>query len=97
MWRTARPLWPQSRLSPSEARGAALEAKATSFIGLASGSGVEVPEWLERLGTAVDHAIDRANAAPARTAGSARVPTGLPECVTWVPTPWESLAAALAD
>ncbi len=81
----------------SSVAGAALEAKATSFIGLASGSGVEVPEWLERLGTAVDHAIDRANAAPARTAGSARVPTGLPECVTWVPTPWESLAAALAD
>ncbi|MCE9629191.1 MAG: hypothetical protein K8S94_00530 [Planctomycetia bacterium] len=81
----------------STAAGAALEAKATSFIGLASGSGVEVPEWLERLGTAVDRAIDRANASPARTAGAARVPTALPECVAWVPMPWESLAAALAD
>ena len=37
-----------------EGAAAALEAKARSFLGLASGSGVEVPDWLERLSAAVD-------------------------------------------
>ncbi len=81
----------------SSSAGAALEAKATSFIGLASGSGVEVPEWLERLGTAIDRSIDRANATPVRTVGTARAPTGLPDCVNWLPMSWESLTASLAD
>jgi hypothetical protein len=75
--------------------GAALEAKATSFLGVASGSGVEVPDWLERLGSTVDRAIERHDAGPA--AGSAiPPPTTLADGVPWVPLPWDSLRSALA-
>ena len=80
--------------------GARLEAKAETFLDTASGSGVEVPEWLERLGSAVDRAIERAEAGrlsletarqPGR--GSAR----LPDAVPWKALPWETLRAALGE
>jgi thiosulfate/3-mercaptopyruvate sulfurtransferase len=38
----------------AEAASAALEACAERFLGVAGGSGVEVPAWLDRLTTAVD-------------------------------------------
>jgi len=76
------------------AAGERLEARAESFLGLASGSGVEVPEWLERLSAAVDRALDRAAAGGFDTA--ARPDRGrLPDAVPWVDMPWESLVAAL--
>jgi hypothetical protein len=80
--------------------GARLESRAETFLGTASGSGVEVPEWLERLGSAVDRAIERAEAGrlsletarqPGR--GSAR----LPDAVPWTALPWETLRAALGE
>ncbi|MBU6308510.1 MAG: hypothetical protein KJS77_02055 [Planctomycetes bacterium] len=74
--------------------GAAFEAKADTFLGVASGSGVEVPEWLERLSSAVDRAIERADASPRGTAGPPAA--GLPESVPWVRLPWDALKAALA-
>ena len=77
-----------------EGAGAALEAKAATFLGVASGSGVEVPEWLERLSAAVDRAIERADAVPSGGAGPAAV--GLPESVPWVTVPWDTVKAALA-
>ena len=76
--------------------GAALETKAGSFLGVASGSGVEVPEWLERLSSAVDRGIERAAATP-RDAGGPRPPAGLPQSVPWVPLAWPALEAALAS
>ncbi len=80
-----------------EPRGAAaaLEAKATSFLGLASGSGVEVPEWLEQLGGTVDRAIDRSDST-GRTDGVLRQAASLPGCLAWTPMAWETLHAALA-
>jgi hypothetical protein len=77
-----------------EGAGAALEVKAEAFLGVASGSGVEVPEWLEWLSAAVDRAIARTDAAPRRSAMPSAV--GLPESVPWVQGPWDALKAALA-
>jgi hypothetical protein len=75
--------------------GAALEAKAESFLGVASGSGVEVPEWLERLSAVVDRALERADALP--LGGAARVPTGLPDCVPWAVVSWDALRESLGE
>jgi hypothetical protein len=78
-----------------EGAGAAFEARAATFLGVASGSGVEVPEWLERLSSAVDRAIERADASPRGAAGPQPV-AGLPESIPWVKLPWDVLKAALA-
>jgi len=77
-----------------EGAGAAFEAKADACLGVASGSGVEVPEWLERLSSAVDRGLARADASPRDTAGPPAA--GLPESVPWVKLPWDALQAALA-
>jgi hypothetical protein len=76
-----------------ESAGEALERKAATFLGVASGSGIEVPEWLERLGAAVDRALDRMP----RRGDAARPAAGLPDCVPWRPLPWADLRGALAD
>jgi len=71
--------------------GDRLEAAAESFLGVVGGSGVEVPAWLERLGAAVDGAIERA------AAGIAGDPEGrLPDALAWSPLPWDTLREALA-
>jgi len=76
--------------------GARLEARAESFLGVASGSGVEVPEWLDRLGSAADKALDAAlHTRPGVMADAHRVPTRLPDAVPWQPLAWEALQAAL--
>ncbi len=75
---------------------AAFEAKAGTFLGVASGSGVEVPDWLERLGSAVDRAIEQADATPRHLDGP-RPPTSLPDAVPWMPLPWNTLQAALGE
>jgi hypothetical protein len=72
--------------------GQRLEDRAESFLGVASGSGVEVPAWLERLGDAVDRAIDRA----IDRVDAGRVAGRLPDAVAWKPQPWDELRAALA-
>jgi hypothetical protein len=77
--------------------GAVLEAKAEAFLGVASGSGVEVPEWLDGLATAVDRCLERAEAASTAHPGPAgRAAIGLPDCVGWALLPWDALRAALA-
>jgi hypothetical protein len=80
----------------SEPAGAGdrLEAKARSFLGVASGSGVEVPEWLERLGSIVDAEIERAELR-GRDGRAAALPVSLPEAVPWQPLPWDELRQAL--
>jgi hypothetical protein len=65
------------------------------MLGLASGSGVEVPEWLERLSQAVERATEDADALPRRGPDAARVPTTLAAAVPWLPMPWPQLTAAL--
>jgi hypothetical protein len=85
-----------SELVSGEPAGAAkaLEQKARAFLGVASGSGVEVPEWLDHLTAAVDTAIERADV----TAGSAavsHVTDTLAEAVPWRPLDWDRLRAAL--
>jgi len=74
-----------------EGAGAMFEERAERQLGLASGSGVEVPDWLERLGVAVERALDRADAGQA---GWVRAGT-LPDAVPWRPLPWDGLQALL--
>jgi hypothetical protein len=74
--------------------GAALEAKSRSFLGVASGSGVEVPDWLDRLGGAVDGAIDRADLAGG-TGTAPAFPESFAAVVPWRKLEWESLRSEL--
>lgn len=76
--------------------GTALEHQVSGMLGVASGSGVEVPEWLERFGQAVDRALEEADAAPRGGSGT-RMPTTLAAAVPLRPMPWPLLAAALGD
>jgi hypothetical protein len=76
--------------------GARLEARAETFLGVASGSGVEVPDWLERLGAAVERALDRGQSGGFERR-SRPAPGSLPEAVPWLAVPWDSLRAALAE
>ena len=72
--------------------GSRLEERAESFLGVASGSGVEVPAWLDRLGETVERSLERADAGRS----AARVAGRLPDAVPWKPMPWDDLRAALA-
>jgi hypothetical protein len=66
----------------------AFEERAESFLGLAAGSGVEVPEWLEQLGRCVDAALEH------RVEVS---PNGrLPDALAWQPIEWSVLEEMLA-
>ena len=81
--------------SPAGA-GGRLEACAEKFLGVAGGSGVEVPAWLDRLTTAVDRAIELADAGLTPRAANGPAPIRLPEALPWAPLPWDALHAALA-
>ena len=72
---------------------ARLEAKALTFLGVASGSGVEVPEWLDRLRNCVDRGLERAEAGGLEE--TATTPTAIAEAVPLVSVPWVDLRAEL--
>ncbi|NDC53370.1 MAG: hypothetical protein EBZ74_03545 [Planctomycetia bacterium] len=76
----------------ADGAGAALEARAERMLGLAGGSGVEVPEWLERLGAAVERAAERTEAGAVESPRSGSLPAAVP----WLPLAWDALAALLA-
>ncbi|MBM4020853.1 MAG: hypothetical protein FJ284_01145 [Planctomycetes bacterium] len=74
--------------------GDRLEAKAASFLGVASGSGVEVPEWLDRLGGAVDAELERVHV----TGGKGRsdgLTGSLSESMPWQLVSWDALRHSL--
>ena len=74
-----------------EGAGARFERRAEGFLGISGGSGVEIPDWLERLGAAVDAELDRAgDGSPV-----ARTLLSLPDAVPWSPMAWPELHAAL--
>jgi hypothetical protein len=75
--------------------GGRLEEKTAEFLGVASGSGVEVPEWLERLGAAVETAIERADLSAGQAAPP--LPRSLLDVVGWVPVDWAALRQLLGD
>ncbi len=79
--------------APSGA-GAELEERARRFLGVASGAGVEVPEWLERLTNRVDRCLERADGEAASAIAFSRSGS-LPDAVAWVPMPWSDLTQAL--
>ena len=71
--------------------GARFEERAAGFIGVAGGSGVEIPDWLDRLGTTVDRELDSVG-----TDGrSQRALVSLPDAVPWLALDWTDLRAAL--
>ena len=74
-----------------EGAGARFEARAEGFIGVAGGSGVEIPEWLERLGQSVDQELERRSS----DAPDIRPLSPPAEAVPWRPMRWEDLRAAL--
>ena len=76
--------------------GGHLEESATKFLGVASGSGVEVPAWLDRLTTAVDRALERAEAGISVGAPAGPAACRLPEALPWAALPWDVLYAALS-
>ena len=76
--------------------GGHLEESATKFLGVASGSGVEVPAWLDRLTTAVDRALERAEAGISVGAPAGPAACRLPDALPWASLPWDTLYAALS-
>jgi hypothetical protein len=72
---------------------ARLEAKALTFLGVASGSGVEVPEWLERLRSGVERSLERAEAGGLEE--SKTILSALAEAVPLARMPWVDLRAEL--
>jgi hypothetical protein len=81
--------------SPAGA-GGRLEACAEKFLGVAGGSGVEVPAWLDQLTSAVDRAIERADAGLAPVAATSPAALRLPDALPWAAFPWAALHASLA-
>ena len=75
----------------STVAGQQLEERAAACLGLASGSGVEVPDWIEHLGQAVDRAMEQPE-----DGLSHKPQTGkLPDAVPWIIMPWELLHSVL--
>ena len=74
--------------------GGRLEAKAETFLGVACGSGVELPEWLDRLGVAVDRALEGGD--DDRRGGQAEDRGRLPGAVPWIPLAWTAVHASLS-
>jgi hypothetical protein len=68
-----------------QAAGEALEKRAEALLGVAPGSGVEMPLWLERL----ERCVDRALSVPP---GGRRAGWRFPESVPWLPMAWDDLA-----
>ncbi|MFM7136657.1 MAG: hypothetical protein ACKO1M_06260 [Planctomycetota bacterium] len=75
--------------------GDRLEEKAAEFLGVASGSGVEVPEWLDRLGSAVETALERAELSAGQAAPPLR--RSLLDVIGWLPVDWPTLRQLLGD
>jgi len=86
-----------NELMTGKPRGAGdeLEMRARAFLGIASGSGVEVPEWLERLTGRVDRCLERAESETASAIAFSRSGS-LPDAVAWMPMRWEDLTQALS-
>jgi len=78
-----------------EGAGDRLESRAEAFLGVASGSGVEVPDWLERLGAAVDRSLAGHESGAGHEAGEPRDGGCLPHAVPWLPVAWDALQAQL--
>jgi hypothetical protein len=75
-----------------EGAGHRLEERSEAFLGVAGGSGVELPAWLDRLSTAVDRAIERAEDGLASARSVGRLPDALP----WAPLEWSAVEQSLA-
>ncbi|MEO1992475.1 MAG: hypothetical protein ABGW78_11120, partial [Pirellulales bacterium] len=76
--------------------GDILEERAKSFLGIASGSGVEVPEWLERLTNRVDRCLEKAHAETASAIKFSRSGS-LPDAIAWATVPWQALTQDLSS
>ena len=77
--------------------GQRLEERAEGFLGMASGSGVEVPDWLEHLSAGVDRAIEEAEVGGLDADGERPLlPAAVAEVLGWEQLPWNELLAAVS-
>ena len=64
---------------------------------MASGSGVEVPDWLEHLSAGVDRAIEEAEVGGLDADGERPLlPAAVAEVLGWEQLPWNELLAAVS-
>jgi hypothetical protein len=77
--------------------GSRLEERAEGFLGMASGSGVEVPDWLEQLSAGVDRAIEEAEVGGLDADGERPLlPAAVADVLGWEQLPWNELLAAVS-
>jgi len=77
--------------------GQRLEERAEGLLGMASGSGVEVPDWLEQLSVGVDRAIEEAEAGGLDPEGGRPLlPAALADVLSWNRLPWNELLTVVS-
>lgn len=77
--------------------GTRLEDQAEHFLGIATGSGVEVPDWLDQLSGTVDRVLEEAETGGLpTTVERPLLPTNLAESLNWSRLPWSALLAAVS-
>ena len=80
-----------------EGAGSQLETHAEDFLGIATGSGVEVPDWLERLSVTVDRVLEEAETGGLALDGERQVmPSTLAEPLHWSRLSWPQLLNAVS-
>ncbi|MCK4686297.1 MAG: hypothetical protein KAT44_15135, partial [Pirellulales bacterium] len=72
--------------------GNQLETHAEEFLGVATGAGVEVPDWLDHLSATVDRVLEEAEAGGLVSDDQRQVmPSSLAEPLCWSRLPWPQL------
>jgi hypothetical protein len=80
-----------------EGAGGQLETHAEEFLGVATGSGVEVPDWLDRLSVTVDRVLEEAETGGIALDSERQVmPSTLAEPLHWSWLSWSQLLDAVS-
>ena len=80
-----------------EGAGGQLETHAEEFLGVATGSGVEVPDWLDRLSVTVDRVLEEAETGGLALDSERQVmPSTLAEPLHWSRLSWPQLLDAVS-
>jgi hypothetical protein len=80
-----------------EGAGGQLETHAEEFLGVAAGSGVEVPDWLDRLSITVDRVLEEAETGGLALDSERQVmPSTLAEPLHWSWLSWSQLLDAVS-
>jgi len=77
--------------------GSQLETHAEEFLGVATGAGVEVPDWLDHLSATVDRVLEEAETGGLAPDDQRHVmPSSLAEPLYWSRLPWPQLLDAVS-